>query len=194
LRKAGKGEMRLPLLYSEEFFVRLQRNDWIQVLVPLKSELIVLREFLEKHGMTCEQLVDLAILVGTDFNQGVKGIRPKKASKLIRVHGRLENLPDKIKIRLAGNYEEVRRVFLEPDLYGNYGISYGELQEQGAYDFLCEKRDFSRERAASRAHYKAFKSEQKTVYGEGISARPEELETIVPALRELGLSYEELSN
>ena len=91
-----------------------------------------------------------------------------------------------------GNYEEVRRVFLEPDLYGNYGISHGELQEQGAYDFLCGERDFSRERAISRVHYfKAFKSEQKTVYREENSVRPEELETIVAALRELGLSYEE---
>jgi len=141
--------------------------------------------------MTREQLVDLTMLVGTDFKQGVKGIGPKKASKLIRVYGRLENLPDEIKIRLAGNYKEVRRVFLEPDLYGNYGISYGELQEQGAYDFLCEERDFSRERAASRVHYKAFKSEQKTVYTEENSVRPEELETIIAALRELGLSYEE---
>lgn len=96
--------------------------------------------------MTREQLVDLAMLVGTDFNQGVKGIGPKKALKLIRVHGRLENVPDEVKIRLAGNYEEVRRVFLEPDVYGNYGISYGELQEQGTYDFLCEERGFSRER------------------------------------------------
>jgi flap endonuclease-1 len=43
-------------------------------------------------------------LVGTDFKQGVKGIGPEKALKLIRVYGRLENLPDEIKIRLAGNY------------------------------------------------------------------------------------------
>lgn len=121
-------------------------NNWVYVLVPLEPELVALREFLEKHGMTREQLVDLAMLVGTDFNQGVKGIGPKKALKLIRVHGRLENVPDEVKIRLAGNYEEVRRVFLEPDVYGNYGISYGELQEQGTYDFLCEERDFSRER------------------------------------------------
>jgi flap endonuclease-1 len=121
-------------------------NNWVYLLVPLKPELIVLREFLEKHGMAREQLVDLAILVGADFDQGVKGIGPKKALKLIRVHGGLENVPDEVRMRLVGNYEEVRRVFLELDVYGNYGISYGELQEQGTYDFLCEERGFSRER------------------------------------------------
>jgi hypothetical protein len=34
-------------------------------------------------------------------------------------------------------------------------------------------------------YFKAFKSEQKTVQREGISMKPEELETIVAALREL---------
>lgn len=116
------------------------------MLVPLEPELVALREFMEKHGMAREQLNDLAILVGTDFNQGVKGIGPKKALKLIRVHGRLENVPDEIKIKLPRNYEEVRRVFLEPYVSGNYGINYGELQGQGTYDFLREERDFSRER------------------------------------------------
>ena len=48
--------------------------------------------------MAREQLVDLAMLVGADFNQGVKGIGPKKALKLIRVRGRLENVSDEVKI------------------------------------------------------------------------------------------------
>lgn len=116
------------------------------MLVLLKPELVVLREFLEKHEMTRERLVDLAILVGTDFNHGVKGIGPKKALKHIKIHGRLENVPDEIKIKLPRNYEEVRRVFLEPYVCENYKIRYSELQEQGIYDFLYEERDFSWER------------------------------------------------
>lgn len=119
-------------------------NNWVYVLVPLEPELVALREFLEKHGMAREQLVDLAMLVGADFNQGVKGIGPKRALKLIRVHGRLENVPDEVKIRLVGNYEEVRRVFLELDVYGNYGISYGELQERNIRFSMWGKRFFPR--------------------------------------------------
>ena len=113
---------------------------------PLKPELIVLREFLEKHGMTREQLVDLAILVGTDFNQGVKGIGPKTALKLIKTHGKLENIPNEIRIQLPRNYQRIRAVFLEPDICERYETSFGELREEELYHFLCEERDFSRKR------------------------------------------------
>jgi len=112
----------------------------------LKPELIVLREFLEKYGMTREQLVDLAILVGTDFNRGVKGIGPKKALKLIKIHGKLENIPNEIKIQLPRNYQKIRAVFLEPDVCEGYETSFGELREEELYHFLCEERDFSRKR------------------------------------------------
>ena len=113
---------------------------------PLKPELIILKEFLEKHNITREQLIDIAILVGTDFNQGIKGIGPKTALKLIKTHKKLENMPDKIKTRLPTNYQSVRNVFLEPDVSEDYSISYGELQEEELYHFLCDERDFSQKR------------------------------------------------
>ena len=113
---------------------------------PLKPELIILKEFLEKHNITRKQLVDLAILVGTDFNQGIKGIGPKTALKLIKTHTKLENMPDEIKTKLPTNYERVRKVFLEPNVHKNYEISYGELQEKEIYHFLCNERDFSQKR------------------------------------------------
>ena len=61
---------------------------------PIVPETIELARLLEGWGITREGLVDLALLVGTDFNNGIKGIGPKKALKLIQQHGRLENLPD----------------------------------------------------------------------------------------------------
>jgi len=113
---------------------------------PLKPELIILQEFLEKHGITREQLIDLATLVGTDFNQGIKGIGPKTALKLIKTHTRLENMPNEIRIKLPPNYQSVRNVFLQPDVNEDYEINYGELQEEEIYHFLCDERDFSRRR------------------------------------------------
>jgi flap endonuclease-1 len=113
---------------------------------PLKPELIILKEFLEKHNITRKQLVDLAILIGTDFNQGIKGIGPKTALELIKTHAELENMPDKIKTKLPTNYQRVRKVFLEPDVHENYNINYGELKEEEIYHFLCDERGFSRKR------------------------------------------------
>jgi flap endonuclease-1 len=44
---------------------------------------------LERHGLTWEQFVDVAILCGTDFNEGIPGIGPKTAVSLLAEHGEL---------------------------------------------------------------------------------------------------------
>lgn len=113
---------------------------------PLKPELIYLNKFLSHHNLTREQLIDLAILIGTDFNEGVKGIGPKTALKLLKTHGRLENLPSDIMSKVLQNYEEVRKIFLEPKVISNYTLAYGDLRKRELYDFLCNQRDFSKKR------------------------------------------------
>jgi len=111
---------------------------------PLKPELIELDKFLSNHEITREQLIDIAVLIGTDFNEGVKGIGPKTALNLIKNHGKIENLPIEVKETLmAQNYQEVRRFFLEPNVTTDYTLKYGELQEDELYRFLCDQRDFS---------------------------------------------------
>ena len=54
---------------------------------PLEPEVIDTAALLAHYGITRDQLIDLAILVGTDFNDGIKGIGPKKALKLVQTHG-----------------------------------------------------------------------------------------------------------
>src|SRR5687767_3138806 len=44
---------------------------------PIVPETIELERLLHGWGITREGLVDLALLVGTDFNDGIKGIGPK---------------------------------------------------------------------------------------------------------------------
>lgn len=67
-----------------------------QVWVDVTPESIRLDESLEAAGMSREQLVDAAILVGTDFNPGIKGIGPKKAVALIKKDGSLEGLVERL--------------------------------------------------------------------------------------------------
>jgi len=113
---------------------------------PLKPELIILQELLKHHEITRNQLIDMAILVGTDFNQGVKGIGPKKALKLTKTYGKLENFPNEILSKLSANYDEIREIFTQPEVTQNYRLEYGGLQEEELYHFLCEERDFSTKR------------------------------------------------
>jgi flap endonuclease-1 len=114
---------------------------------PLKPELIELGEFLQSYGITRQQLIDLAILVGTDFNEGVRGIGPKTALSLIKKYGELEHLPDEIRLKIENqNYMAVRTFFLQPYVTSDYDLRYAELDENELYRFLCDQRDFSRDR------------------------------------------------
>jgi len=110
----------------------------------LKPELIYLKELLLPYSISREQLIDLAILIGTDFNEGIKGIGPKTAMKLIREHKKLENLPNNIQSKIPNNYEEIREIFLNPETTSDYTLKYGKLNEDALYQFLCDRREFSR--------------------------------------------------
>jgi len=112
-------------------------------LVP---EVIHLHKLLDTLGISEEQLIDLAILIGTDYSIGVKGVGPKTALKLIREYGRLENLPPEIRVQVSENYEEVRRLFKEPKTTDDYQTNYTSLDEEGLRRFLVEERGFTEER------------------------------------------------
>ena len=113
---------------------------------PLRPELIELSSFLNYHGITRDQLVDLAILIGTDFNDGVKGIGPKTALKLIKRHGSLEALPEDLREKLPHNLETLRNIFLRPEVTAEYSTSERPADEEGLLSFLCGERGFSQER------------------------------------------------
>jgi flap endonuclease-1 len=113
---------------------------------PLVPELIELQKLLASLEITREQLVDLAILVGTDFNTGIKGVGPKTALRLIRAHNRLEELPEEYRTRLPENFDELRQVFLKPLVINEYDLDFKELEEDGLRRFLCDERSFSEER------------------------------------------------
>jgi flap endonuclease-1 len=74
---------------------------------------------LEKHDLTWEGLVDAAILMGTDFNEGIPGVGPKTAVKLVREHGdlwsALEARGDAIP-----HADRIRTLFLDPVVTDDY--------------------------------------------------------------------------
>src|SRR2546428_13501949 len=90
------------LLYGAPVLARyltLTGREWLpdqRRSRPLIPELIKLSENLALLGISREQLADLAVLVGTDFNQGVKGIGPKKALKLYTDYALIHHSPDVI--------------------------------------------------------------------------------------------------
>jgi flap endonuclease-1 len=132
--------LRYLTIYGREFYPSKGTSR------PLRPELMELERILTHYGITRQQLVDVAILVGTDFNRGIKGIGPKIALRLVKKNESIENLPDNLKSCLTENFKEVRNIFLKPPVLDNYSINYHEMQEEALIRFLCVERDFSLER------------------------------------------------
>ena len=90
-------------------------------------------------------MIDVALLVGTDFNDGVHGIGPKKALALVQKHGAIDAMPAEIR-EAVGDLAALRQIYLQPDVTDEYTIESGEPDIDGVVKFLCEDRQFSRER------------------------------------------------
>jgi flap endonuclease-1 len=125
---------------------------------PIQPETIELGALLGALQIDREGLVDLALLVGTDFNDGVKGIGPKKALKLVQDFRRIEQMPADIREALGDPavVDEVRRIYLEPEVTDQFDVRSRDPDVDGIVRFLCEEREFSRERVAA-ALNRAFK-------------------------------------
>ena len=87
-------------------------------------EVMGLAPTLERQGLTREQLVDVAILCGTDFNEGISGVGPKTAVAEINTHGDLWSVLDD-----RGAYIEaadrVRELFFDPPVTDEYEFGTG---------------------------------------------------------------------
>ena len=119
------------------------RNTTIEV----EPEIIDLNKTLSELGVTREQLVDIGILIGTDYNpDGFERIGPKTALKVIKEYGRLESVPQ-IQEKLDEiDYKQLREMFLNPKIADVEQITFGEINYTGIANYLSKERNFSPDR------------------------------------------------
>lgn len=77
-----------------------------------RPELLDLAPALAKAGLTREQLVDAAILIGTDYNEGVAGVGPVKALKVVKTPGGLDEALVRFGLTKA-DVDAVRALYFE---------------------------------------------------------------------------------
>jgi flap endonuclease-1 len=119
--------------------------------VKVYPKQIRLKTNLKALGIKQKQLVDMAILIGTDFNDGIKGIGPKKSLALIKKNGNVENVYATIgKSPLAfDEIKEIRKIFLEPEVTDNYKLDWSGFDKDKAIRLLCDDYQFTQERIES---------------------------------------------
>ncbi len=117
------------------------RNEYKEVT----PEIIILEDVLDHLGITREQLVDIAILCGTDYNQGIKGIGPKRGLDYVKKHGDLEGVFEE-RDEEVNNYEVIQNLFLEPKVTDDYELNFQAPRLEELKEFLIKEHDFTQER------------------------------------------------
>ena len=121
--------------------------------VRVVPEQVDLAENLNHLGIDGDQLIALAMLVGTDFNiGGIKGIGPKHAIKLVKEHGlAFDSLFSSVKWEQSFPFPwtEVFSVIKNMPVTDQYDLSWGEIDDQKITSLLVGEHEFSRERVES---------------------------------------------
>lgn len=118
------------------------------IWVDVEPELIELEGTLAELGLTREQLVAAGILVGTDFDPGVKGVGPKRAVKLVKEKGTLVDALAHLEADIP-YADQIRDIFLQPEVTDDYELSFRGVDEAAVKRVLVEEHDFGEDRVKS---------------------------------------------
>jgi flap endonuclease-1 len=116
----------------------------------IKPEMIELDENLNNLGIDRDQLIAVAMLIGTDYNPGgVKGIGPKNALKLIKQYKKdFPSLFASVKFNesCGVSWEDVYNTFKQMPVTDDYNLDFKDINEKKVKEILVNKADFSEER------------------------------------------------
>jgi flap endonuclease-1 len=128
--------------------------------ITVNPERLILAELLDGLKLTREELIEIGILIGTDFNAGVEGIGAKTGLKIVqrgefetKIH---EKLPD-------FDPSAVMELFLHPPVTDDYTLAWSHPDIPGIKKMLCGDYDFSEERVEKAMENFCVKAGQKTL-------------------------------
>jgi flap endonuclease-1 len=119
------------------------------VYVDMEPEIVKLEDVLKELKVTRNQLIDIGILLGTDFNpDGFRGIGPKKAYKMIQEYGTLKKALEEKRLEADPtlDIDAITEIFMSPQTTGEYHLSWGQVDGGKLKEILVEDFDFSAER------------------------------------------------
>ena len=106
-----------------------------------------LDKVLRQLNITRDELVDMGILIGTDFCDGLKGVGAKTALKLAR-NGQLKEKLVELQEQSSHDLDEVRDIFLKHNVNTDYKIKWEKPQKDKIIEFLCYEHGFSEDRVS----------------------------------------------
>lgn len=115
------------------------------VYVEIKPEMIELKDVLNELGIKREQLIMIGLLVGSDYNPGIKGIGPKKALDIVKKEKTLENMLKKIEWQHDTPAQSIFDFYMNPPVE-DVEIESIQVNPDKILKFMVDDHDFSYER------------------------------------------------
>lgn len=117
----------------------------------INPELIELEENLKNLNITREQLICLAMLVGTDYNVGgIRNIGPKNSLKIVQQYKTPEKIFEHVGWEKHFDYgwKDVYNLFINPKVIKceELNLKWENLDKEKIIEIMVEKHEFSRER------------------------------------------------
>ena len=114
----------------------------------VRAQKIELDQILGDNSLSRDELIDLAIMIGTDFHPGIKGIGPKTGLKLIKQYSTIEARCAEKDKELPPRLDEIREIFRNHPVneISNEDLVQGPVDVEGLKKFLIDDRQFSQKR------------------------------------------------
>ena len=155
----GEGEAQAAYLVSKGDAYAVASQDYDCLLFGAKRvvrnlavssnlgslEYYELSDVLHQLNVSREELIDMGILIGTDFCDGLKGVGAKTALKLAH-KGQLKEKIAELQKESDHDLDEVRDLFLNHEVNTDYKIKWEKPKQDKIIEFLCYEHGFSEDR------------------------------------------------
>jgi len=136
-----------PLLVRNLNITGKRKIPGKNLYTTIYPEIIELKEELKRLKLTREQLIMVAILVGTDYNpKGVLGLGPKKAYKLVSEKKEFDSVFSSVEWTFDIKPKEIFDFFINPPVLKDYELKYKAVNDEKVINILCAEHDFSKTR------------------------------------------------
>lgn len=118
-----------------------------EVYIQVKPELIDFDLTLDRLQLTHDQFIIMGILIGTDYSEGVKGVGPKTALRIVKENKTLPKVLEKVEWPSEGpSAEEILDFFQNPPVTDEYGMELREPDSEALIKMMVDEHSFSEDR------------------------------------------------
>ncbi len=121
------------------------RNAYVNV----EPEKVEIAKVLHELKINQHQLIWIGMLIGTDFNDKIPLVGPKKAVKAVQGKKSFEEVLKDLKKEVEYDIQEVENLFLHPAVHEIHKLPEAKLDHEKAIDFYCTKHGFDHVRVSN---------------------------------------------